>query len=353
VDGPARHDIQVHDPRFYDRVARDGNLGLGETYTEGMWDSRAVDEMIERLLRAGTREREPTGPREIAALLRARLVNLQSLRRAFEIGRRHYDIGNDLYAAMLDPRMIYSCAYWKKASSLEEAQLAKLDLVCRKVGLKPGMKVLDIGCGWGGFARHAAAVYGAEVTGITVSRAQAEWAVASCRGLPVEIRLEDYRTTRGSFDAVVSLGMLEHVGPKNYRTFMQVVDRCLAPGGAALLQSIASNTSERALDAWMGRYIFPNSVLPSLAQVALAMEGIFVPEDVHNFGPYYDHTLMAWYQNVSEAWPSLGAHYDARFRRMWSYYLLSCAGSFRARHIQLLQLVLTRTGTHQPHCRID
>jgi len=339
IGGTSRHDLQVHDHHFYRRVLAEGNLGLGETYMDGLWDSPAPDEMIERLLQAGVCDRARASPREVALLLSARLLNPQKLGRAFEVGRQHYDIGNDLFEAMLDPRMVYSCAYWRNAHCLEEAQLAKLDLVCRKIGLKAGAKVLDLGCGWGGFARHAAEAYGAEVTGLTVSREQAELAARRCSGLPVEIRLEDYRAIRGRYDAVISLGMLEHVGPKNYRTYMEVSHR---------FQTICGNCSVRYVDPWMNRYIFPNGVIPSLTQMARAMQGLFVIEDVHNFGPYYDRTLMAWYDNLRTEWPRLGARYDARFRRMWNYYLMSCAATFRARDHQLLQLVLTRVGDPQP-----
>ncbi len=351
IGGTGRHDLQVHDPRFYRRVLGDGNLGLGEAYMDGLWDSPAIDEMIARLLQGGLYDRARTGPREIALFLGARFCNLQRIGRAFEVGRRHYDIGNDLFEAMLDSRMIYSCAYWRSAHALEEAQLAKLDLVCRKIGLKPGAKVLDLGCGWGGFARHAAENYGAEVTGLTVSREQAELAERRCRGLPVEIRLQDYRAVHGRYDAVISLGMLEHVGPKNYRTYMEVSFRCLAPHGVSLIQTICGNRSARYVDPWMNRYIFPNGVIPSLDQLSRAMQGLFVMEDVHNFGPYYDRTLLAWHENLCAAWPHLGAHYDERFRRMWNYYLLSCAATFRARHHQLVQLVVTRAGAPQPDCR--
>jgi len=351
IGGSCRHDLEVHDPRFYRRVLTDGNLGLGEAYMDGFWDSPAPDEMIERLLRGGVYDRARASPRAVALILSARLLNSQRLARAFEVGRRHYDIGNDLFEAMLDSRMIYSCAYWRNAHSLEEAQLAKLDLVCRKIGIKPGAKVLELGCGWGGFARYAAEAYGAEVTGLTVSREQAALAARRCRGLPIEIRLEDYRAAHGQYDAVISLGMLEHVGPKNYRTYMEVTRRCLAPHGVALIQTICNNCSARYIDPWMDRYIFPNSVIPSLDQLAVAMQGLFVLEDVHNFGPYYDDTLMAWHANLEPQWPRLAARYDARFRRMWSYYLLSCAASFRTRNHQLLQLVMTPAGNPQPDCR--
>jgi cyclopropane-fatty-acyl-phospholipid synthase len=250
---------------------------------------------------------------------------------------------------MLDRRMVYTCGYWEEGvTSLDEAQEAKLDLVCRKIGLRAGMRVLELGCGWGSFARFAAERYGAEVTGYTVSKEQVELGRRRCAGLPVELRLEDYRRARGTYDAVVSIGIMEHVGPRNHRTYMKVVDRCLAEGGTAFIHTIGGNTSKGFISPWFHEYIFPNAALPSLAQLARAMEGRFLPEDVHNLGPHYDPTLMAWYRNFVAAWPALADRYGDRFFRMWSFYLLACAGGFRARHTQLYQLVLTRPGTRQP-----
>jgi cyclopropane-fatty-acyl-phospholipid synthase len=354
VDGDAPHDIRVKDPRFYGRVLTDGKLGLGESYMEGWWDAPRLDETITRLLLSRLDRKIHDSWRMIANVLLAKLINLQSASRAFEVGERHYDIGNDLYRAMLDRRMVYTCGYWKDAGTLDEAQEAKLDLVCRKIGLRPGMRVLELGCGWGSFARFAAENYGAHVTGLTVSREQVALGTEVCRGLPVEIRLSDYRAATGVYDAVVSIGIMEHIGYKNYRTYMEVAERCLAPGGVAFIHTIAGNESRTAIDPWFHKYIFPNALLPSLAQLGSAMEGIFVLEDLHNIGPHYDATLMAWYDNFVAAWPELEARYgdpDGRFYRMWNYYLLSCAASFRARYTQLYQMVLTRVGTPQPACR--
>lgn len=348
VDGPAPHDIQVRDSRFYRRVLRHASLGLGESYVEGWWDSDALDETIRKIVEGGLQERARRSPRVVALALAARLFNLQGLRRARRDVRQHYERGLDLYQAMLDRRMVYSCGYWREARTLDEAQEAKLELVCRKVGLREGATLLDIGCGWGALARWAAERHGARVTGITVSPEQAKVARETCRGLPVEIFVEDYRKVDGRFDAVVSVGMFEHVGPKNYRTYMEVVDRCLAPGGVSLLHTIAGNRRTRYVDPWIDRYVFPGSNLPTPGQIVEATEGLLVVEDVHNFGPDYDRTLMAWHRRFEEAWPELRERYDERFRRLWRYYLLACAGTFRARRAQTLQLVLTRPGTPLP-----
>ena len=343
IDGSRPWDIHVHDDRLYTRVLSGGSLALGQSYMDGWWDCSRLDEFFYRILRAGL----DTRVRAVAWYLdgiKAYLFNLQAPSRAYEIGRHHYDIGNNLYQCMLDKRMIYSCGYWETASTLDDAQEAKLDLVCRKLELRPGMKILDIGCGWGGTARFAAERYKVDVVGITVSEKQAEFGTALCRGLPIEIRLQDYRDVDGRFDRVLSIGMFEHVGCKNYRTFMSRVRGLLKDNGLFLLQTIGGNKSVTKTDPWIGRYIFPNSMLPSARQISSAIEGILVLEDWHSFGGDYDRTLMQWFRNFDEGWEALKGCYDDRFYRMWKYYLLSCAGSFRARINQLWQLVLSPKG---------
>jgi cyclopropane-fatty-acyl-phospholipid synthase len=352
VGGSRPHDIQVHDRDFYVRVLREGRLGLGESYVDGQWDTGALDELTARLIRSGVRP-PVLGWRSAFHVAAARVWNLQNAVRARRSVERHYDIGNDLYQAMLGETLAYTCAYWKWAGDLDEAQRAKLDLVCRKLDLRPGMKVLELGCGWGTFARHAAETYGAHVTGYTVSREQVALGTELCRGLPVDLHLADYRSACGTYDAVVSIGLMEHVGPKNHRLYMETVDRCLRPGGIAFVHTIGSNRNQVLIDAWFHRYVFPNAAIPSLAQITAAMDGMFVPEDVHNIGPHYDRTLMAWSRNFERAWPRLRAHYGERFRRIWRYYLLSSAGAFRARFMQLYQIVMTRPGTRQPECRLS
>ncbi|MDR6840921.1 cyclopropane fatty acyl phospholipid synthase [Pseudoxanthomonas sacheonensis] len=340
-------DLQVHDPHFYARVLGQGSLGLGESYMEGWWDAESLDGFLFHVLQARLEQRVHSAG-ELWDALRARLLNLQSRNRAREVGERHYDLGNDLYAAMLGRRLVYSCAYWTQADGrvldgLDAAQEAKLDLICRKLRLKPGMRVLDIGCGWGEALKFAAERYGVSGVGITISKEQADYARELCAGLPIEIRLQDYRELHEPFDAVLSVGMFEHVGVKNYRGYFEVAQRCLPPGGLFLLHTIGTNRSVNHTDPWIGRYIFPNSMLPSTAQIAQAVEGLFVIEDWHNFGTDYDRTLRAWRDNVERAWPP-DPRYDERFRRMWRYYLSASMATFRTRNSQLWQVVLSNGG---------
>jgi cyclopropane-fatty-acyl-phospholipid synthase len=353
VDGSRPWDLQVHDDRLYDRVLRDSSLGLGEAYMDGWWDCEALDEFINRVLKARLDERISKNMLMVFQVLRAKLFNRQSSARAFEIGERHYDLGNELYRAMLDRRLNYTCGYWKDASNLDEAQEAKLELVCRKIGIHPGMRILELGCGWGSFAKYAAEKHNASVLGVTVSKEQVALGMELCKGLPVELRLQDYREVSGTYDAVISIGVMEHVGYKNYTDYMDVVDRCLKKDGIAFVHTIGGNTSITTGEPWTDKYIFPNGMLPSIAQLAKAMEGRFVMEDWQNFGPYYDPTLLAWHANFEKAWPGLKKDYDERFHRMWRYYLLSSAGAFRARANQLWQIVFTRQGTPQPDCRFS
>jgi len=343
VDGNNPWDIKVHNSDFFPRVLDKGSLGLGESYMDGWWDCERIDEFIHRLMLVDI-EKAVQPWNTFWSLLRAKMLNLQKPARAFEVGRRHYDIGNDLYTRMLDRRLIYSCGYWKASSSLDEAQEAKLSLICRKLRIRPGMRVLDIGCGWGGTARYIAENCGAEVTGVTVSKQQALLARDLCRGLPVEIRVEDYRDITGSFDRIVSVGMFEHVGVKNYLTYMKVVHRSLKEDGLFLLHTIGGNRSCPDTDPWIERYIFPNSMLPSARQISEAAEGLLVLEDWHSFGPDYDRTLIEWHRNFEDSWDEIAPSYGERFYRMWRYYLLSCAGSFRARHNQLWQIVFSKGG---------
>lgn len=346
TDGKRPWDITVHNKDLYARVLRDGSLGLGEAYMDGWWDCQALDEFFFRVLRSRLDEKVHLDWPTIINFLKAKLINQQSRSRAFEVGQRHYDLGNDLFQCMLDKRMIYSCGYWPEATTLDEAQEHKLELICQKLKLKPGMSVLDIGCGWGGFARYAAEKYGARVTGITISQEQVNHAQEHYKGLPIDIRLQDYRDLKDTFDRIVSVGMFEHVGSKNYREFMQVIHRCLKDDGLFLLHTIGGNVTTHASDAWITTYIFPNGMLPSLRQMSEALEGLLIMEDWHNFGADYDKTLMSWFNQFDKNWQTLKqtGKYDDRFYRMWKYYLLSCAGLFRARGAQLWQIVLSKDG---------
>jgi cyclopropane-fatty-acyl-phospholipid synthase len=351
INGSKPWDIRVNDDRMYGRILRDKNLGLGESYMDGWWDCPRLDEFIYRILSERLDEQAPGGLKLLVPVVQAFLFNRQSKTRSQIVAEKHYDLGNDLFKSFLDPYNQYSCAYFNGANDLNQAQLHKMDLICKKMGLCPEDHLLDIGFGWGGFAKYAAERYGCTVTGINISTEQVQYAKEFCKGLPVDILHCDYRDVGGSYDKIVSVGMFEHVGVKNYRIFMEVAHRRLKPGGIFLLHTIGGNETEIRTDPWISKYIFPNGVLPSIAQISTACEGLFVVEDLHNLGPHYDKTLMAWNDNFQRAWPSLRANYDERFKRMWEYYLLSCAGGFRSRYIQLWQIVLTKYGTQQPECR--
>ncbi|MDU8924986.1 cyclopropane fatty acyl phospholipid synthase [Pasteurellaceae bacterium LIM206] len=343
-NGSAPYDIQIHNEEMYNRVLTDGSLGLGESYMDGWWDCARLDQLFTKILEAHLDKKLPKHIRSLLHIIVIKTINLQSRRRAWIVGREHYDLGNDLFEAMLDPYMQYSCGYWKDADNLEQAQQNKLKMICEKLQLKPGMKLLDIGCGWGGLASYAATHYGVSVTGVTISKEQQELAAQRCKGLKVEILLQDYRELKDKYDRIVSVGMFEHVGPKNYRTYFKVVSKILKLDGLFLLHTIGSNKTDNDVDSWINKYIFPNGCLPSVLHIAKASEGRFVMEDWHNFGADYDRTLMAWYENFTANWSRLSSNYNERFKRMFSYYLNCCAGAFRARDIQLWQILFSPHG---------
>lgn len=344
INGPNPWDIQVHNEKLFDRVFAGGTLALGESYMDGWWDVDDLSEFFNRLLRADLYNKKPNPFSLLATILRAKIMNMQSRTRSEQVAKEHYDLGNDLYMSFLDPFNQYTCGYFKDTTDLNTAQEQKLDLVCRKLGIQKGDRVLDIGCGWGGFAKFASERYGAHVTGVSISDEQITYAKELCKDCTVDIKKMDYRDVTGSFDKVVVIGMIEHVGYKNYRTILKKVHEVLKPGGLFMLHTIGGNVSAVTNEPWINKYIFPNGLMPSIAQLGKAMEGLFVMEDWHNFSAYYDDTLMAWMENFDKSWGSLKKQYDDRFYRMWKYYLLCCAGSFRSRQSQLWQIVLSKEG---------
>lgn len=344
INGSRPYDIIVHHPELYNRIIQQGSLGLGESYMDGWWDCERLDIFFYKILRAQLDKKVPHNLNNLIRIAIAKVRNFQTKKRAWMVGEEHYDLGNDLFSLMLDPYMQYSCAYWKDAQNLEQAQQDKLALICRKLELKAGMTVLDIGCGWGGLAEYAAKNYQVSVTGITISKEQQKLAQARCKNLDVKILLQDYRDLHDQFDRVVSIGMFEHVGPKNYDTYFKVVKRNLKSDGLFLLHSIGANSTMLNADAWTSKYIFPNGCLPSIENIAQHSSGKFVMEDWHNFGADYDLTLSAWYARFIEIWPQIEANYSPRFKRMFSYYLNACAGAFRARDLQLWQIVFSPEG---------
>lgn len=344
IGGNRPWDITVHNEGLFDSVMRAATVGLGEAYMDEWWDAPELDQFFYKVLLAGLdREAKPNW-HMLMMHLRARFTNRQSRKGSMRVVREHYDLSTELYTSFLDPYNQYTCGYFKNTDNLNVAQEQKLDLTCKKLQLQPGDRVLDIGCGWGGFAKYAAEHFGARVTGVTLSKEQLAYAQEFTKGLGVELRLQDYRDVTGTFDKILICGMIEHVGYKNYRTILEIVRRHLTDDGLFLLHTIGYGRSVHSTDPWMEKYIFPEGMPPSVAQLGKAIEGLFVVEDLHNFGADYDKTLMAWFKNFDAAWPKLRAQYGDRFYRMWKYYLLSCAGAFRARDIQLWQMVLSPRG---------
>ena len=345
INGTRSWDPQIHNELFYARAISGGSLALGESYMDGWWDCPALDQFSDKLLTGYIDKKvKVTNPAFLSQVIKAYIFNAQNKKKAYIVGEEHYDTGNDLFSLMLDKRMNYSCGYWRNADSLEQAQINKLDLVCRKLHLKPGMNILEIGCGWGGFAKYAAENYGVSVHGITVSKEQLYYANKSCEGLKTRFELKDYRELDSQYDAIVSIGMFEHVGYKNYKIFMNVANRCLKDDGLFLLHTIGRNKPGFSADPWTNKYIFPNGMTPSASQISEALQSFFVIEDWHSFGQDYDTTLMSWNENFQNNYESLKGRYDDRFKRMWEYYLLMCAGTFRSRRNQLWQLVMSKNG---------
>ncbi len=345
INGTQPWDIRVNKPSFYKRVIFGGTLGAGESYMDGDWDCDALDELFSRLYKLNILDNTIIkGIPSLVLFFKTLVSNLSNYSRAFQIGKKHYDIGNDLYEKMLDKELIYSCGYWKETNDLDKAQENKLDLICRKLQLQPGMRVLDIGGGWGGFSRYAAEKHHVEVDNISVSKEQIAFAEAHKKNLAIKNFLQDYRDTPGVYDRIVSVGMFEHVGHKNYETFMKFVANHLNADGLFLLHTIGASKIYYINDPWIERYIFPNSFLPSMSRISKEAEKYFIIEDCHNFGADYDKTLMSWHKKFEEAWPSLASKYDKRFYRMWRLYLLASAGCFRSRLNQLWQVVLSPKG---------
>jgi len=341
INGTRSWDIQVHNPKLYKRILTGGSVALGESYMDGWWDVDSLDQFFSHILQAKLHEKVKN-IRPFWAALKMKVRNMQNISRAIKSARKHYDIGNALFKTMLDKRLVYSCGYWRNAKNLEQAQEAKLDLICRKLQLEPDMTVLDIGCGWGSFVKFASEKYGVKCVGITVSKEQVKYCNELCTGLPVESRLKDYREVTEKFDRIISIGMFEHVGLKNYRTYMNVVYNCLKPDGLFLLHTIGKNVSLKSFDPWTNKYIFPNAYLPSARQITTASEELFVIDDWHSFGKDYDKTLMAWYKNFIASWDSIKENYSERFFRMWKYYLLSSRANFRTGEANLWQIVFSK-----------
>ncbi|MDO8649988.1 MAG: cyclopropane fatty acyl phospholipid synthase [Candidatus Berkelbacteria bacterium] len=344
LNGNRPWDITVNNKKAFSRAIFSGILGIGDSFVNEEWDCPAVDQLVDKLIRAQLLKYVYRHPAWMFHATSGYLLNSGTRLKANHLARRHYDLGNDLFQVMLDQRMVYTCAYWGEgASNLDQAQEKKLAVLCQKLQLKPGMRVLDIGGGWGSLAKYAAQRYGVSVVNITISKEQVKLANQLCRGLQVENRLMDYRDLNEQFDRIVSVEMLEAVGYKNYRQYFQIVHNCLANNGIFVLQTIGGRYSTTHTNPWIEKYIFPGGMLPSMKQISENSRKLFMIEDIENIGPYYDKTLMAWWENFSKNWPQLKGKYGQRFYRTWKLYLQGCAGSFRAGNLEDWQITFRKT----------
>jgi cyclopropane-fatty-acyl-phospholipid synthase len=354
----------IHDQRFFLRALTGADVGIGESYMDGDWttpDLVALVRLCVRNLRVfDARHKWLSGVRALAARLRHRFRGntVSGSRRNV---RAHYDLGNDFYRLFLDSQMLYSCAYFRRQEdSLDIAQQDKLDLICRKLHIAPGHRVLEIGCGWGAFAIYAARNFGARVTAVTISRAQHEYVAARLAETDlapgeVQLVLEDYRHLAGEYDKIVSIEMFEAVGFDHYDEFFAACDRLLAPDGSMLLQTITLPEQQvsayRKRVDWIQTYIFPGSELASLAEIvrSLARQTELALTDAESLGWHYAKTLAIWrehfFQNLEDV-RRLG--FDERFERTWDFYLGWCEGAFRERYVNVAQLVLAKNGTPRP-----
>jgi cyclopropane-fatty-acyl-phospholipid synthase len=353
INGTEPWDIRVNDDRFYQRTMR-GSLGFGESYMDGDWDAVELDELFRRIIRMKITRSLVVGLNRIFLDAKSRLKNLQTRNGSLAIAEAHYDLDHRLYENILGPYNQYTCCFFNNSQTLEEAEVEKLEMICNKLDLQPGDQVLDIGCGWGGFAKYAAQTRSCHITGISISKEQIVFAREYTDGLPVEIIELDYRDlpkrfAAGHFDKVLICGMIEHVGYKNYRGIMKVIDRVLKDDGRFLLHTIGNCKNTTVVDPWIEKYIFRNSMVPSMAQLVKAFEGLFVLQDWENYGHYYAPTLAAWQKNFEANWQKIKAldtakKFDEKFRRMFNYYFLSCKAGFETEHINLWHLVLTKEG---------
>ncbi len=354
INGNQPWDIQIYDEKVYRMILYKGSLGFGVAYMEGLWEAEQLDETFHRLLSADL-DRKLKGWARVRLLteaVRHRIFNLQSQERAFTVAHKHYDIGNDVFEAMLDSTMSYSCAYWEHADNLEQAQQHKLDMICRKLALKPGEHLLEIGCGWGGFAQYAAETIGARVTGVTISQAQHDYAVERMKRLGLDDRVEivmmDYRDIKGQFDAVVSIEMFEAVGESYWGTYFTKLHDVLKKGGKAGLQiiTIADEMFEdyRSRADFIQKYVFPGGMLPSAQKLLEQTQAAGLKAvSSFRFGGDYAETLKQWGQRFEDAWKEGRIKgFDAHFRKLWLFYLAYCEAGFRTQRTNVVHLELQR-----------
>lgn len=343
VGGSQTYDINVVDHRFFRTVLTEGSLGLGEAYLRGWWTCNDLEELAYRLIQSGLYKASLLLPLPVAADLLHSIFNQQSRQKSLRVAVHHYSLGNDVFLDFLGRYHNYSCGYFVNTDDLDVAQRLKLEKVCRLLDLRPGERVLDVGGGWGEFAKYAATHHGCHVTSINIADEQIKYAKNYCNDASVEIRKCDYRDLTGQYDKILVMAMLTHVGYKNYRLFMEIMHRCLTPGGTMLIESVGGRKSMKNCEPWIDRYIFPGGVVPSLKQIDGAIAGLFSRKDLDEFGASYVHTLRAWNRNFQESWPAHQHRYDERFRLMFEYFFQTVAGAFRAGYLLHWHILLEKS----------
>jgi cyclopropane-fatty-acyl-phospholipid synthase len=349
INGPAARDPQIHDERVYARLLKNGSVGAGEAFMDGWWDARDLSGCLEAVLRADL-DAQFRGAlfREKFRELRFQWLNRQTRELSRRVARDHYDLPFEFWRRMLGKTMQYSCAYWERgARDLDEAQVAKMELICRKLQLEEGLSVLETACGWGSLAHHMAAHHGVRVKAFTLSEQQYRYAVAHYSHPRVEFFCADYRDFAArhqgeKFDRIASIGLVEHVGRRNLDVFFRMIQRFMKPEGWALVHGMGKQTPE-ATDPWITRYIFPGGEIPRLSHLVDSISRCALNvEDLHNLGLSYIPTLRAWLQSLSE--PAGEGAPQGRALRMWVYFLSLSIAAFEARKLQLYHFILSHHG---------
>jgi cyclopropane-fatty-acyl-phospholipid synthase len=343
------------DSVWYDIITK-ANLGIAEGYMHGKIDVDPLPLFLSLLndTSIGTRRKEKfdvlgmvIGAIEAPTQMMGWLFNLQTKELSSRVTKQHYDAGNDLYEVMLGPSMSYTCAYWKDAENLDQAQEAKFNLIMRKLELQPGMKVADLGMGWGTAAAYMHKHGKVNVTGVSLSEKQVEWAQNNLVKDGLRFIWSDYREhcedpdIVGTYDRIYSIGMFEHIGPKNYEPFFKCIKALLKPDGLAVVHTIGEPDFVAASDQFLEKYIFPGAVIPTLPMATKAFEHHFILEDFQNFGHDYSKTLAAWHVNSLKFFRENPNAYSPEFQRMWEYYLKMCEALFELRINQLWHFVLS------------
>ena len=348
INGNNPQDIIVTNNKFYNMALTNGELGVSESYMYGYWYSNDLYSTIYQLCsNYKSISYYDFNINDVLSILSRKIFNQQTISRALVDVQSHYDIGNDLYTRMLDKNMQYTCGFWQDTNDLDTAQLQKMKIIGQKLNLKPGDTLLDIGCGWGYLINYLSKEYNVKGLGITLSEEQLSYAKNEFKNNEnVDYKLMDYRNIPKNmkFNKIVSFGMLEHVGVKNYNDYFNIVYDHLENNGLALIHTIGrqSNiTNAQATSDFIDKYIFPGSYIPCWEELSPIVSRKFFIHDWHNFGQYYNKTLLAWHKIINSKWNEI-PNYNEEFKKMWNFYLISSAVSFELCHLKLWQILISK-----------